>query len=110
MNNNKLSCRFLRIVSAIVCVLLLSLPLVACIGDGNDSGNSSGGGKEEENYADVVIFMGQSNMAGRGEAKDSVVCEQGHGYEFRAVDDPTKLYDLKEPFGATENNLSLIHI
>ena len=56
---------------------------------------------------DVAIFMGQSNMAGRGEAIDSVVAEQGHGYEFRAVADPSKLYDVVEPFGATENNEAL---
>lgn len=52
---------------------------------------------------DLAMFMGQSNMAGRGEAVDSVVCEPGHGYEFRAVSDPTKLYDVTEPFGKNEN-------
>lgn len=59
---------------------------------------------ETSNKVDVGIFMGQSNMAGRGEARDSVVCVEGHGYEFRAVADSTKLYPVVEPFGATENN------
>lgn len=53
---------------------------------------------------DLVMFMGQSNMAGRGTAAESIVCQSGHGYEFRAISDPTKLYDVKEPFGVNENN------
>ena len=59
------------------------------------------------NYADVFIFMGQSNMAGRGEARDAVECGEGHGYEFRAVtgnDFDGWLYPVTEPFGNTENN------
>ncbi len=53
---------------------------------------------------DLVIFIGQSNMSGRGNAAESVVCKSGHGYEFRAVSDPTRLYDLVEPFGVNEHN------
>lgn len=56
---------------------------------------------------DVALFMGQSNMAGRGDSSESIVCQEGHAYEFRAVDDPTKLYPVVEPFGATENNEAL---
>lgn len=55
---------------------------------------------------DLVMFMGQSNMAGRGEAADSIVCPEGEGYEFRAISDPTKLYNATEPFGVNENNAS----
>ena len=55
---------------------------------------------------DLVMFMGQSNMAGRGVASESIVCQPGHGYEFRAISDPTKLYDIIEPFGVNENNSS----
>ncbi len=53
---------------------------------------------------DLVMFMGQSNMAGRGVASESVVVAEGHGYEFRAISDPTKLYPVVEPFGINENN------
>ena len=53
---------------------------------------------------DLVMFMGQSNMAGRGVAKQSVVVTEGHGYEFRAISDPTKLYSVVEPFGVNENH------
>ena len=59
--------------------------------------------------ADVFLFLGQSNMAGRGEtcarfpqAAPAVI--PGAGYEFRAVSDPERLYPLVEPFGATEDN------
>ena len=33
-----------------------------------------------------------------------MVCQSGHGYEFRAISDPAKLYDVREPFGVNENN------
>jgi len=63
----------------------------------------------EENQAtmgkriDQFLFMGQSNMAGRGVASLAPVVPAGHGYEFRAVTDPTRLYDIIEPFGQNEN-------
>ena len=41
---------------------------------------------------DLMIFAGQSNMAGNGDA-----------YEFRAVTDPTTLYPVEDPFGIEEN-------
>lgn len=50
------------------------------------------------------MFMGQSNMAGRGTASQAPVVTTGTGFEFRAVSDPTRLYDIVEPFGANENN------
>lgn len=65
---------------------------------------------EQHNYADVIVFMGQSNMAGRGDASLAVPCGEGHGFEFKAVTDPTKLYPLQEPFGELENNTSLSDI
>lgn len=58
---------------------------------------------------DLAIFMGQSNMAGRGVSSEAPMVEKGHGYEFRAVSDPTKLYDIIEPFGVNENNISGIY-
>ena len=58
---------------------------------------------EEQSIVDLVIFMGQSNMAGRGVASQAPVVQEGHGYEFRAVSDPTQLYTIAEPFGVNEN-------
>lgn len=63
---------------------------------------------------DLILFMGQSNMAGRG-----ITSEQwpqgtpnltlGAGWEFRAISDPTKLYPIAEPFGVDENNQNGIY-
>jgi len=58
---------------------------------------------------DLIMFMGQSNMAGRGitseewpeEAQELI---DDAGWEFRAISDPTKLYSIAEPFGVNENN------
>ena len=58
---------------------------------------------------DLVMFMGQSNMAGRGTASEAPVVPKGYGYEFRAISDPTKLYDIVEPFGVNENNANGNH-
>ncbi|MBQ8382678.1 MAG: hypothetical protein IJX47_05670 [Clostridia bacterium] len=55
---------------------------------------------------DLVLFIGQSNMAGRGTASTATKVQEGHAYEFRAISDPTKLYPLTEPFGVNENNAS----
>ena len=58
--------------------------------------------------ADLFLFMGQSNMAGRGVIcprfpQSAPACLPGAGWEFRAVSDPNRLYPAKEPFGAQEN-------
>ena len=58
---------------------------------------------------DLIMFMGQSNMAGRGIVSEkwpqpAVKCKTDVGYEFRAISDPTKLYYIEEPFGVNENN------
>lgn len=53
---------------------------------------------------DLVIFMGQSNMAGRGVASEAPVVPVEYGYEFKAISDLTQLYFIVEPFGANENN------
>src|SRR5699024_2888176 len=52
---------------------------------------------------DLTIFMGQSNMAGRGTSSEAPTVPSGHGYEFRSVTDPTRLYPIVEPFGFSEN-------
>lgn len=51
-----------------------------------------------------IMFMGQSNMAGRGNAQEAPRLIQGAGYEYRAVTAPDRLSVLKEPFGEKENN------
>lgn len=58
--------------------------------------------------ADLFLFMGQSNMAGRGITcsrfpQSAPVCLPGAGWEFRAVSDPNRLHPAEEPFGALEN-------
>ena len=57
---------------------------------------------------DLFMFMGQSNMAGRGitspehpEGVPELI--PGAGYEYRAVSSPDKLCELSEPFGTTED-------
>lgn len=52
---------------------------------------------------DLIMFMGQSNMSGTGESQLAPDVIDGAGYEFRAISDPTKLYNLTEPFGVNEN-------
>ena len=66
------------------------------------------------NDVDLFMFMGQSNMAGRGttdaghpEAAPTIIT--GAGYEYRAISDPTRLYPIAEPFGRNENNPSGIN-
>lgn len=58
----------------------------------------------EEKTVDLAIFMGQSNMAGRGEYSDATVCPVGHGYEFRSVTAANMLCNVTGPFGKNENN------
>lgn len=53
---------------------------------------------------DLIMFMGQSNMAGRGTAEEAPLVPEGVAYEFRAISDPARLYPLAEPFGVRENN------
>ena len=52
------------------------------------------------------MFMGQSNMAGRGTAEQAPAVPDGTGYEYRAVTAPDCLFPLTEPFGKDENNIT----
>lgn len=55
---------------------------------------------------DLVMFMGQSNMSGcGGDAAQAPAVPEGHGFEFRAISDPTRVYPIKEPFGVNENQV-----
>lgn len=58
---------------------------------------------------DLFLFAGQSNMAGRGITspqwpEGAPALEPGAGYEYRAISDPDRLHEAKEPFGINENN------
>lgn len=82
--------------------------------DGNEGGDGSGEGSNTDDDegtredlgedVDLVLFIGQSNMAGRGVASEATTVGEGHGFEFRAISDPTRLYPIEEPFGVNENN------
>ena len=61
-----------------------------------------------KNEVDLVIFMGQSNMAGRGEVtaehpEDAPAVIQGAGWEFKAISKPTELFEIDKTFGFDEN-------
>lgn len=74
--------------------------------------NESDGYKYSEDgkrIVDLIMFMGQSNMAGAGgNAEYAPKVPYDEGFEFRAVSDPTRLYPITEPFGVNENNLNAI--
>lgn len=58
---------------------------------------------------DLILFAGQSNMAGRGIITDkwnepAPSIKDGAGLEYRAVSDPEHLHKIKEPFGVNEND------
>ena len=60
------------------------------------------------NEVDVVIFMGQSNMAGRGAVteehpEDAPEVMDGAGWEFRAISNPKALFRITKTFGLYEN-------
>ena len=59
---------------------------------------------EEKSGTDLIFFMGQSNMSGRGDVSLAPHVPEEAGMEFRAFSDPTTLYPLTEPFGRAENN------
>ncbi len=57
---------------------------------------------------DMLLFAGQSNMAGRGITSErwkekAPISIDGSGFEYRAVSDPGTLHKIEEPFGANEN-------
>lgn len=54
--------------------------------------------------ADLILFMGQSNMSGAGgNAAEAPKLTKGAGYEYRAITKPEELCVLTEPFGAEEH-------
>lgn len=94
-----------------LCFVAIAVTMTACGGDADKTEKPA----ETHNYVDVFIFMGQSNMSGCGRADTSaiagggvqseILCETGHGYEYRPVtgsDEEGWLYPVEEPFGKTE--------
>lgn len=57
---------------------------------------------------DIVIFAGQSNMSGRGNAAEATVCDANAGFEYKAVSNPTMLVPITEPFGLNEDKAGAI--
>ena len=47
--------------------------------------------------ADILLFMGQSNMAGRGDDQLAPKVLPGAAWEYRAVTEPDRLVPLAEP-------------
>lgn len=58
----------------------------------------------DSRVVDLFIFMGQSNMVGRGVAAQAPEVPEGWGYEYKAISDPGKLLPVVEPFGLNEEN------
>ena len=52
--------------------------------------------------SNLFLFIGQSNMAGRGDYRKAPKAISNNLYEFRAISDPTRLYPVEEPFGVNE--------
>jgi len=57
---------------------------------------------------DIVIFAGQSNMSGRGNAAEATICDTNAGFEYKAVSNPTMLVPITEPFGLNEDKAGAI--
>lgn len=71
-----------------------------------DRKNEQSGERIKEGAAigmDILVFAGQSNMAGRGEWEKAVSCPEEAGMEFRAIQSPDRLFPITEPFGKQEN-------
>lgn len=52
---------------------------------------------------DLVVFAGQSNMSGRGDAATAVKCNENAGFEYKAISNPNGLLPVSEPFGLGED-------
>ena len=57
---------------------------------------------------DLVLFIGQSNMAGRGIVsaqwpQEAPKLIEGAAWEYRAITTPDRLMPQEEPFGVDEN-------
>lgn len=67
-----------------------------------------------DKVVDVIVFAGQSNMAGRGvlndkHPEDAPMVKESVAMEFRAYSDPSRLYPVTKLFGKTEDNVEGIN-
>lgn len=95
----------MKLVRKIALFFLCLLGLTAC-----DAKNR----KSMDKDVDLIMFMGQSNMAGRGVMNDShpedaPAVEENVAMEFRAYSDPSRLYPVTKLFGRTEDNVDGIN-
>ncbi|MBE5871704.1 MAG: hypothetical protein E7294_10655 [Lachnospiraceae bacterium] len=58
---------------------------------------------------DLIIFSGQSNMMGHGDAKGAPKLTDGAAYEYKSVTDKKRLNVLKEPFGYKQDSGNLVN-
>ena len=58
---------------------------------------------------DLVVFAGQSNMSGRGDAAMAVKCNENAGFEYKAISNPNGLVPVSEPFGLGEERTGGIY-
>lgn len=66
--------------------------------------------RETDSKTDLIFFMGQSNMSGKGgDAQLAPSVSEQTGVEFRAYSDPTTFYPVSEPFGKREDNPDGLH-
>ena len=57
----------------------------------------------------LVVFAGQSNMSGRGDAAMAVKCNKNAGFEYKAISNPNELMPVSEPFGLGEERIGGIY-
>lgn len=57
---------------------------------------------------DIVIFAGQSNMSGRGNAAEATVCDTNAGFEYKSISNSSMLVPITEPFGLNEDKTGAI--
>lgn len=57
----------------------------------------------------LVVFAGQSNMSGRGDAAMAVKCNKKAGFEYKAISNPNELMPVLEPFGLGEERIGGIY-
>jgi Carbohydrate esterase, sialic acid-specific acetylesterase len=57
---------------------------------------------DDAETVDLVLFIGQSNMSGRGSSEKSIKVPQGVAYEYKSETD--EIIHLKDPVGESEPN------
>lgn len=103
-----------RILCVALCAATACMAATACVGQNQPGPTPTpppAQTEEQRQDYDLFIFMGQSNMGGRGiQYSEAVPVGAGHAYEYRAVtgnDQNGWLYQVQEPFGKDENNQQL---